>query len=89
MGPIRTKRPVPTNHEYEYEYIRRGTQFLIAAFDIKTGNVIAKCGDTRTAEDLLTLMEEIAKVYTDDKKIHVIWDNLAVFYYFIVILIVS
>ncbi len=47
--------------KYEYEYIRRGTQFLIAAFDIKTGNVIAKCGDTRTTEDLLTLMEEVAK----------------------------
>ena len=62
--------------KYECEYIRHGTQSLIAAFDIKTGNIIAECGDTRTAEDLLVLMEKVAEVYTDDKKIHVIWDNL-------------
>lgn len=62
--------------KYECEYIRHDTQSLIAGFDIKTGNVIAQCGDRRTAEDLLTLMEQVAQVYTDNKKIHIIWDNL-------------
>ena len=62
--------------KYECEYIRHGTQSLIAAFDIRTGNVIVQCGDTRTADDLLALMEKVAKAYTDVKKIHVIWDNL-------------
>ncbi len=62
--------------KYECEYIRHGTQSLIAAFDIKTGRVIAQCGDKRTAEDLLVLMKQVAQEYIDDKKIHVIWDNL-------------
>jgi len=62
--------------KYECEYIRHGTQSLIAAFDIKTGNVIAQCGDKRAAEDLLAFMEQVAQAYVDDKKIHVIWDNL-------------
>jgi transposase len=62
--------------KYESEYIRHGTQSLIAAFDIKTGNVIAQCGDSRTAEDLLGLMEQVAQAYADENKIHVIWDNL-------------
>ena len=53
-----------------------GTQSRIATFDIRTSNVITQCGDKRTAGDLPILMEAIAKVYTDDKKIHVIWDNL-------------
>ncbi|RCX14392.1 transposase [Anaerobacterium chartisolvens] len=48
--------------KYESEYIRHGTQSLIAAFDIKTGNVIAQCGDSRTAEDLLGLMEQVESV---------------------------
>ena len=62
--------------KYECEYIRHGTQSLIAAFDIKNGNVIAQCGDTRTAADLLEFMGKVAQAYANDKKIHVIWDNL-------------
>ncbi len=62
--------------KYGCEYICHGTQSLIAAFDIKTGNVIAQCGDKRTTQDLLSLMEQVAMAYVDDKKVHVIWDNL-------------
>ena len=62
--------------KYESEYIRHGTQSLIASFDIKTGRVIAQCGDRRTADDLLAFMEKVAREYAEEDKIHVIWDNL-------------
>ena len=36
----------------EFEYIRHGTQTLIANFDVVTGKVINQtCGDTRTETD--------------------------------------
>jgi len=46
---------------YEYEYIRHGTQSLIASFEIKTGEVYGECGSTRTAADLEHFMENIAQ----------------------------
>lgn len=61
---------------YEHEYIRHGTQALIAAFNIHTGKVVADCGATRTAEDLLALMEKVALEYQGARRIIVIWDNL-------------
>lgn len=62
--------------KYEFEYIRHGTQSLMAAFDIKTGKVIAQCGKTRTGEDLVSFMEQVAEELKEEKKIHVVWDNL-------------
>ena len=35
----------------EFEYIRHGTQTLIAAFDVVSGKVIGTVGDTRTEQD--------------------------------------
>jgi hypothetical protein len=36
----------------EFEYIRHGTQSLIASFDVATGQIIEPtCGDTRTEVD--------------------------------------
>jgi len=61
---------------YEYEYIRHGTQSLIASFEIKTGEVYGECGSTRTAADLEHFMENIARKYKDCSKIIIIWDNL-------------
>ena len=48
----------------EFEYIRHGTQTLIASFNVVTGQVInPTCGDTRTEEDfaahIQTMLEEI------------------------------
>lgn len=60
----------------EYEYIRHGTQCLIAGFNIEDGHVIAQCGDTRKAPDLIDFMENIAVQYASCDKIHIIWDNL-------------
>lgn len=59
----------------EFEYVRHGTQALIAALDVHSGRTLAACGDTRTQADLLTFMEQVAKAYPDIP-VHVIWDNL-------------
>ncbi|THF72373.1 IS630 family transposase [Cohnella fermenti] len=60
----------------EFEYIRHGTQTLISSFDVKTGHVLATCGDGRKAEDLLAFMERVAQTYREYRKIIIIWDNL-------------
>ncbi len=61
---------------YEYEYIRHGTQSLLASFNIKTGKVIGKCSDTRKADDLISFMDDVALAYKGAEKIIIIWDNL-------------
>ena len=71
------KPAVPGNAaKVEYEYIRHGTQALIAGFDIENGHVTAQCGDTRKSTDLIDFMEGIAAAYTGYDKIHIVWDNL-------------
>ena len=59
----------------EWEYIRHGTQAVLAAFDIRTGQVIALCGPTRKGKDLVRFMRAVAAHYPTGR-IHVIWDNL-------------
>ena len=43
----------------EFEYIRHGTQTLIAAFDVVTGQVIGTVGDTRTEQDYASFLETL------------------------------
>lgn len=72
-----TQRPMPGRPgRYEYEYIRHGTQSLLAAFNIHTGHVTAHCGPGRTAADLIAFMEQVAAAYAKIPRIIVIWDNL-------------
>jgi transposase len=59
----------------EFEYIRHGTQALLAALDVHTGRCVTSCGDTRTQADLLAFMDQVALAWPK-KIIHVIWDNL-------------
>ncbi len=59
----------------EFEYIRHGTQALIAALDVHTGQVPAECRDRRTQDDLVAFMERVASAYPG-KQVHVVWDNL-------------
>jgi len=47
----------------EYEYKRHGTQTLLCAFEVHKGRVLAQCGDTRKATDLVRFMEEVAVQY--------------------------
>ena len=59
----------------EFEYVRHGTQSLIAAFHVHSGRVVAHCGDTRKAEDLERFMDAVAAAHPDGD-LHIIWDNL-------------
>lgn len=45
---------------FEFEYKRHGTLVLLAAFDIRTGQLFGQCRPRRTAEDLLHFMEAVA-----------------------------
>jgi len=58
----------------EFEYIRHGTQTLLAGFLVHTGSVITRCGPTRTAKDLEAFMEVVAAEIAGP--LDVIWDNL-------------
>ena len=47
----------------EFEYVRHGTQALIAALDVHTGQVLAECRERRTQDDLVAFMERVAIAY--------------------------
>jgi transposase len=59
----------------EFEYIRHGTQALIAAMDVHSGRVIGSCTDRRTQDDLVAFMEQVAQAYPNGP-VHIVWDNL-------------
>ena len=59
----------------EFEYIRHGTQALIAAMDVHSGRVIGSCTDRRTQADLVAFMEQVAQAYPKGR-VHIVWDNL-------------
>ena len=59
----------------EFEYIRHGTQALIAALDVHSGRVIGSCSDRRTQADLVAFMEQVARAHPKGR-VHIVWDNL-------------
>lgn len=63
----------------EWEYKRHGTQAVFAAFNVRTGKVVATCGATRKGKDLLRFMRKVATEYPEGT-VHVIWDNLNIHY---------
>jgi transposase len=59
----------------EFEYIRHGTQALIAGIDVQTTRVLGTVTDRRTGDDLEAFMDLLAVQYPD-QEVHVVWDNL-------------
>jgi transposase len=59
----------------EFEYIRHGTQSLLATINVHSGEVVADCGPTRTGEDMERHMERVAARWPN-VDIHVVLDNL-------------
>jgi transposase len=64
---------------YEYEYIRHGTQALLAAFDVQTGRVFGRVVPHRSADALVAFMDELAR-RCPAKIVYVVWDNLDIHY---------
>nr|WP_317133866.1 transposase [Leptolyngbya sp. PCC 6406] len=61
----------------EFEYIRHGTQTLIASFNVATGQVDqATVGDTRTEQDLESHLRALLAQVPDASKIHLVMDCL-------------
>jgi transposase len=59
----------------DFEYIRNGKRVLLAAFDTRTGKVIAELVPRRTGEVFVAFMQRVADAYPG-KTINVVWDNL-------------
>ena len=61
----------------EFEYIRHGTQTLIASFNVATGAIIqASVGDTRTEVDYLTHVQQTIATNPNATKWHLVMDCL-------------
>jgi hypothetical protein len=60
----------------EYEYKRHGTQALIAAFDVATGQIQGTVGDTRTADDYVSFLEGLFASSAATTPWSVVCDNL-------------
>jgi transposase len=61
----------------EFEYIRHGTQTLIASFDVASGKLIhASVGKTRTEMDYLTHVQQTVATDPDAVKWHLTMDCL-------------
>jgi transposase len=61
----------------EFEYIRHGTQTLIASFDVASGHIIqATVGDTRTEVDYLKHIQDTLQKAPKALKWHLVMDCL-------------
>jgi transposase len=69
--PLRAKKP----RTWTNEYVRNGTQTLIAALEIATGKVVAHVRDRRTTVDFLSFMDEVVASFPL-RELHVVLDNL-------------
>jgi transposase len=71
--------PRDASVRYEFEYKRHGVQALLAAFDIRTGHVVARVVPHRSGSALVSFMEEVARHYPG-RDVYVVWDNLNIHY---------
>jgi transposase len=69
--PLHAKKP----RSWTNEYVRHGTQTLIAALEIASGKVLAHVRNRRTSVNFLRFMNELVRSYPN-RDIHVVADNL-------------
>ena len=60
----------------EFEYIRHGTQTVIAGFQVATGTVFADIGQTRTELDFAAFLERLFAQRPSTTPWHLVTDNL-------------
>jgi transposase len=75
IAPDKPMRPGQPKKR-EYEYIRHGTQVLIAGFNVVTGQVQGVVGETRTEEDFARFVAQLIDTHADAPKLHLVMDNL-------------
>ena len=69
--PLRAKKP----RSWTNEYVRHGTQTLIAALEIATGKVVAHIRNRRTSVNFLRFMNDVVRAYPG-RELHVVADKL-------------
>lgn len=69
--PLRAKKP----QSWTNEYVRHGTQTMIAALEVATGKVVAHVRNRRTSVNFLRFMNEVVRAYPG-RELHVVVDNL-------------
>lgn len=69
--PLRTKKP----RSWTNEYVRHGTQALLAALEIATGKVLAHVKQRRTSINFLRFMDDVVAAFPE-RDLHVVLDNL-------------
>ena len=69
--PLRAKKP----RSWTNEYVRHGTQTLLAALEIATGKVVAHIRNRRTSVNFLRFMNDVVRAYPE-RELHVVADNL-------------
>jgi transposase len=60
----------------EFEYVRHGTQTLIACFDVATGHVQGRVGDTRTEQDFAGFLDALLASAPAQTRWRIVCDNL-------------
>ena len=76
MTPDQLMRPGKRERR-EFEYIRHGTQTLIASFNVAQGRVVkASVGDTRTEADYLNHIQQLIATAPQAPKWHLVMDCL-------------
>jgi len=70
-----TKVGPQAENRKEYEYIRRGTCCLLAAFDTATGRVVAEVVKHRTADATVAFVNNLAELHPG-QDVYIVWDNL-------------
>jgi transposase len=71
MLPLKSKKP----RSWTNEYVRHGTQTLLASLDIATGEVTAWVNKTRKSKDFISFMNKVVEVYPK-QRLCVVLDNL-------------
>lgn len=63
--------PLTKDHDrkIEFNYIRHGTQTLIAGLEVATGQIYSQVGETRTEEDFVDFIDYIVSGGTDEKEL--------------------
>lgn len=69
--PLRSGKP----RLWSNEYVRHGTQTMLAAVEIETGKATTWVNKTRKAEDFVTFMDQVVREYPD-QRLCVVMDNL-------------
>jgi len=69
--PLRAQKP----RSWTNEYVRHGTQSLLAALEIATGKVLAHVKQRRTSVNFLRFMNDVVAAFPH-RELHVVLDNL-------------